>query len=143
MHNQAVACNGFKIHHHQKREEIGHAFKDIHDAPRWACAFDYRNISPVQGRLKGVLVGCGADFVPATLIFHAKGKVIFARKTDQGGCVECHGISPGQTRFLDHKTWATPVLDVGTDSREYDILGWTVKTGVLEGAKIPFLTQPL
>lgn len=72
-----------------------------------------------------------------------KGKAIFARKTDQGGCVECHGISPGQTRFLDQKTWATPVLDVGTDSREYDILGWTVKTGVLEGAKIPFLTQPL
>jgi mono/diheme cytochrome c family protein len=73
----------------------------------------------------------------------SKGKAIFARKTDQGGCVECHGISPGQTRFFDQKTWATPVLDVGTDSREYDILGWTVKTGVLEGAKIPFLTQPL
>jgi hypothetical protein len=41
------------------------------------------------------------------------------------------------------KTWATPVLDVGTDSKEYDILAWTAQTGVLEGAKIPFLTQPL
>lgn len=73
----------------------------------------------------------------------SKGKAIFARKTEQGGCVGCHGITPGQTRFLDQKTWATPVLDVGTDSREYSILGWTVKTGVLEGTKIPFLTEPL
>lgn len=72
-----------------------------------------------------------------------KGKVIFARKTEQGGCVECHGKKPGQTRFLNQKTWATPIMDVGTDSREYDILGWTVKTGVLEGAKIPLIAKPL
>lgn len=72
-----------------------------------------------------------------------KGKVIFARKTEQGGCVECHGKKPGQTRFLNQKTWATPIMDVGTDSREYDILGWTVKTGVLEGAEIPLIAKPL
>lgn len=72
-----------------------------------------------------------------------KGKVIFARKTKQGGCIECHDKKPGQTRFLNQKTWATPIMDVGTDSREYDILGWTVKTGVLEGAKIPFIAKPL
>jgi len=34
-------------------------------------------------------------------------------------------------------------MDVGTDSREYEVLGRTVKTGVLEGAKIPFLAKPL
>lgn len=73
----------------------------------------------------------------------SKGKAIFARSTAQGGCVDCHGITPGQTRFFDQKTWATPILDVGTDSREYEVLGWTVKTGVLEGAKIPFLAKPL
>jgi hypothetical protein len=73
----------------------------------------------------------------------AKGEAIYARKTDQGGCADCHGIRPGTTRFLDQKTWATPLIDVGTDSREYAILGQTVKTGVLEGAKIPFLTDPL
>lgn len=73
----------------------------------------------------------------------SKGKEIFARKTDQGGCADCHGIRPGQTRFPDQKTWATPIQDVGTDSREYSVLGWTVKTGVLEGAKIPFLAKPL
>lgn len=73
----------------------------------------------------------------------SKGKAIFARKTEQGGCADCHAITPGQTRFFDQKTWATPVLDVGTDSKEYDILGWTAKSGVLEGAKIPFLAKPL
>lgn len=72
-----------------------------------------------------------------------KGKEIFARKTEQGGCADCHGIKPGQTRFPDRKTWATPIMDVGTDSKEYEILGRTVKTGVLEGAKIPFLAKPL
>lgn len=72
-----------------------------------------------------------------------QGKEIFGRTTVQGGCVSCHGIKPGETRFPDWKTWATPVLDVGTDSREYSILGWTVKTGVLEGAKIPFLKERL
>jgi len=34
-------------------------------------------------------------------------------------------------------------MDVGTDSKEYEILARTVKTGVLEGAKIPFLAKPL
>lgn len=72
-----------------------------------------------------------------------KGKEIFARKTEQGGCADCHGIKPGQTRFLNQKTWATPIMDVGTDSKEYEILSRTVKTGVLEGAKIPFLAKPL
>jgi hypothetical protein len=72
-----------------------------------------------------------------------KGKEIFARKTEQGGCVDCHGIRPGQTRFPDRKTWATPIMDVGTDSKEYEVLGRTVKTGVLEGAKIPFLAKAL
>jgi hypothetical protein len=73
----------------------------------------------------------------------SKGKEIFERKTEQGGCISCHGIKPGKTRFFDQKTWATPIQDVDTDSREYEILGWTVKTGALEGARIPFLAKPL
>jgi len=71
------------------------------------------------------------------------GKEIFDRKTEQGGCVECHGIRPGKPRLLNKVTWDTPILDVGTDSREYAVLTRAVKTGVMEGAQIPFLTQPL
>lgn len=73
----------------------------------------------------------------------ASGKAIYQRSTANGGCADCHGIKPGTTRFFEQKTWATPVLDVGTDSRQYSILDFQVQTGVLEGAHIPFLTDPL
>lgn len=70
----------------------------------------------------------------------AQGAAIFDRPTAQGGCVECHGITRGAFRSPFHETWATPILDVGTDARECAVLTRTVKTGVLEGAKIPFGT---
>jgi mono/diheme cytochrome c family protein len=73
----------------------------------------------------------------------AQGKVIYERGKEQGGCTECHGIRSGKVRFFLQQTWATPIQDVGTDTREYDVLGWTAKTGVLQGAFIPFATEPL
>jgi hypothetical protein len=73
----------------------------------------------------------------------AQGKLIYERPTAQGGCSACHGITPGKVRFLDVQTWATPIQDVGTDTREYDVMAWTANTGVLEGAFIPFITSPL
>jgi processive rubber oxygenase RoxA-like protein len=73
----------------------------------------------------------------------ARGKVIYERPTAQGGCNDCHGIKPGTVRFPDVQTWATPIQDVGTDTREYDIMAWTANTGVLQGVFIPFLTSPL
>jgi len=73
----------------------------------------------------------------------SQGKEIFARTPEQGGCMSCHGIKPGQTRLFGQQTWATPILDVGTDSREYKILDWTVETGVLKDAWIPLLKDPL
>jgi RoxA-like, cytochrome c-like len=75
-----------------------------------------------------------------------QGKAIYDRPTAQGGCKECHNtkpnITPGKER-LGAQTWATPIQNVGTDTREYDVLGWTVDTGVLQGAFISFLTSPL
>lgn len=49
----------------------------------------------------------------------------------QQQCAGCHGIKPGKPGFPNIPTWATPLQDVGTDSREYDILGWTVDPGIL------------
>lgn len=72
-----------------------------------------------------------------------QGKAIYNRPTAQGGCNDCHGIRPGQVRFFEVQTWATPLQDVGTDTKEYDILNWTAQTGVLQGAEIPFVTSPL
>ena len=62
-----------------------------------------------------------------------QGEAVFNRPTASGGCVDCHGIKSGVTRPIDQKTWATPVIDVGTDTHEYDILTRTAQTGVLEG----------
>jgi hypothetical protein len=73
----------------------------------------------------------------------AEGKQIFNLPTAEGGCVECHGIQPGIPRSPDFATGATPVLDVGTDTREYQILSWAADTGELNGAGIPNLVPPL
>ncbi len=73
------------------------------------------------------------------------GEAIYKRKTEQDkdSCADCHGIKPGKPRLLNKHTWATPIKDVGTDSREYSILARTVKTGVLLGAQIPLVSDPL
>jgi hypothetical protein len=76
-------------------------------------------------------------------VLAAKGKAVFERSTADGGCQECHGEKPGKVRFPFQQTWATPIQNVGTDTREYDILGWTARSGVLQGAYIPFATKPL
>jgi len=83
----------------------------------------------------------------------AKGETIFNWPTQQGGCVECHGIRTGQKRVLQPEpTWATPVMDVGTDNRQYKLIGvagraafpgWIVDTGVLAGAEIPLISPKL
>jgi mono/diheme cytochrome c family protein len=81
-----------------------------------------------------------------------QGEQIFNWPTGQGGCVDCHGEKKGQWRSPFQDTWATPLQDVGTDNREWAMLGvpndpawpgWQVDTGVLSGAQIASVTQPL
>lgn len=68
----------------------------------------------------------------------ADGKRIYERKTQDGGCTECHGKRPGAFRFIPpSSTWATPLCDVGTDTREYAILHRNVKSGLFEGVRAP------
>jgi hypothetical protein len=69
----------------------------------------------------------------------AQGAEIFNRSSDEGGCIECHGIRPGEVRPVFKETWDTPIVDVGTDSRECGILARTVDTGVMSGARIPVI----
>jgi hypothetical protein len=75
----------------------------------------------------------------------AKGEMVYRQKdgaNDNKSCEDCHGIKKGKFRSVFHETWATPILDVGTDSREINLLSSQVKTGVLEGASI-FGSPPL
>jgi len=74
----------------------------------------------------------------------AQGKVIFDRPMADGGCKSCHQIKISKAiRIPPVQTWVTPIQKVGTDTKEYDVLGWRAKTGVLQGAFIPFITDPL
>ena len=84
------------------------------------------------GRLENLIKQIGPPKYPWPIdeALAAKGKAIYERS---GSCADCHGIQPGTTRLLIFKTWKTPLKDVGTDSREYNILAWKAKTGVLEG----------
>ncbi|MFL6846566.1 MAG: di-heme-cytochrome C peroxidase [Allosphingosinicella sp.] len=67
-----------------------------------------------------------------------QGRKIYDRKWQDGGCAECHGKRPGPIRLVPpSETWATPLCDVGTDTREYAILHRQVQSGVFEGAKAP------
>lgn len=72
-----------------------------------------------------------------------QGRIIFNRAKEQGGCADCHGVQDGQTRFFNNKTWKTPLVDVVTDRKQYEVLKWTATTGVLQDAEIPFLSDPL
>jgi mono/diheme cytochrome c family protein len=74
-----------------------------------------------------------------------RGKAIYESptKTEDGGCAGCHGIRKGTRRVFSEETWATPLCDVNTDTREYQVLSWEADTGVLNGATIPFLKDPL
>jgi len=69
----------------------------------------------------------------------ARGKQVYQQKDVANGnesCEDCHGIKKGKFRFTAKGTWATPIRDVGTDSREVNLLCSEVKTGALEGARI-------
>ncbi len=69
-----------------------------------------------------------------------RGRGIFQQTCAAG----CHEIKKGEKRSLLYDTWATPLQDVGTDSREYSVLTRMVDTGVLAGAYIPvILKEPL
>ncbi len=117
---------------------------------RWhLLGFDYlnENSANVHGlnALEGLVKKIGPPKWPFAIdaALAKQGEAIYGWSKEQGGCAECHGIQPGVTRFFEQRTWATPIQDVGTDTREYDILGWTAQSGVLNGAEIPFVISTL
>lgn len=71
-----------------------------------------------------------------------EGDDIFDWPANKGGCgPNCHEVNtkvdPPRLCAKPDDTWATPVQDVKTDGAEYQVLGRTAKTGVLEGEPIP------
>lgn len=65
-----------------------------------------------------------------------KGRLIYAAECGPG----CHEIAKGEPRPPKEHTWKTPILNVGTDTRYYDVgLAQTaVSSGLLTGMVNPF-----
>jgi hypothetical protein len=67
-----------------------------------------------------------------------QGKQIFNRMPKDGGCGPgCHAVKAGEPRLCNQNTWKTPVQDVKTDGREYQVLTRLGDSGVLKGQFIP------
>lgn len=83
-------------------------------------------------RLEGLVRKIGAPVWPwpTDADQAARGAQVFAAT-----CNGCHGKRPGVLRpFPISETWQTPLVDVGTDTHEYDIMARRGDTGVLQGA---------
>jgi hypothetical protein len=111
---------------------IGRDYRETNSA-------NFRGLQALEGLIDRIErprwpFGFGADHDALV----AQGEQIFRRSPEQGGCDACHGKRDGLVRRVGRQTWDTPLKDVGTDSREYKVLGWRAKTGVLEGSLIPF-----
>ena len=64
----------------------------------------------------------------------ARGRVIYAVSCGEG----CHEIKKGEARAPVTATWRTPVINVGTDTKYYDVLSQkTVSSGILSGFSDP------
>ena len=72
-----------------------------------------------------------------------KGKAIFERATAQGGCADCHGIKTIKAPPGEPPLFKTPVIDVGTDRRSWQVILRKVDMGSLKGAAIQDLVPPL
>lgn len=73
----------------------------------------------------------------------AKGETVFNLPTSEGGCAECHAQRKGAFRSPFHKTLKTTVVAVNTDASQCEAMARKLKTGVLEGASIPLIQEPL
>lgn len=109
------------------------------------ASWDYLQINstnlPGLGKQETNLMKMGPPKWPFPLnaALVAAGKNVFFKKDTKHGnvsCDDCHGIKQGTPRVMGSttfNTWATPVQDVGTDSRQANLATLQVKTGIMEG----------
>ncbi len=126
-------------------------FHPVKDSTR-ASGYDFLQINsgniPGLNVLESLVPKIGPPKWPWLLdpIKVAAGRNVFYKPdTTQGNksCNDCHGIRQGEPRDGNTNTWATPILDVGTDSRAANLLTRRVKTGILQGATVPGTTLTL
>ena len=85
------------------------------------------------GELEGLVrrIGAPAWPWPVDADRASRGAAVFARE-----CASCHAEQRGAQRLVPlSATWRTPIVDAGTDTREYQVLARRGSTGVLQGAR--------
>ena len=122
------------------------AFADFEPRPSFGPFFNYANSVNFDGLKKAeeLLRKIGPPRWPREWPFDAKladeGKAIYNRECGNG----CHEKTEKHAlRDLFATTWDTPVKNAGTDTRQFDELGWKVKTGTMTGAGVPFVANRL
>lgn len=126
--------------------EVFGVFGVIHpiSPSRWPGNVNFRDINSSNTlgllELERLLMKIGSpkwpSHFPINTTLAAQGKPIYDQQ-----CSSCHAVDPipaGKPGFPNIATWATPLQDVGTDSREYDILKRKVDPGILTDFKNPF-----
>ena len=131
--------------------EVYGVFGEFHPQPKSGLLFNRDYVAVNSANWDGLRVledwiwDLGAPRWPWDLdqALVSKGKAVFNLPAEDGGCVACHGKRKGKWRKPFVSTYATPIIDAGTDRRECKVLARVVKTGSLEGAKIPIVGKPL
>jgi hypothetical protein len=122
------------------------AFGNFEPRRSFGPFFNYANSINFDGlkRLEELLLKMGPPKWPSDWPIDSKlakdGQKIFERQCSKG-CHEKKEVRALRDLFVT--TWVTPVQNVGTDTRQFDELGWRVKTGALKGAGIPLIARHL
>ncbi|WP_375390535.1 di-heme-cytochrome C peroxidase [uncultured Sphingomonas sp.] len=118
--------------------EVYGVFADFHPVKNGSpLGWDYHSRNSADfgglGRLEGLVRRIGPPAWPWPI---DAGRVTRGQLVFQQQCSGCHGISQGALRLVPvSTTWRTQLVDVGTDTREYDVLKRRGDSGVLRGAR--------
>jgi hypothetical protein len=108
-------------------------------SPLFRMDYIKENSANFQGliRLENLIEKIPVPKYPGTIdtALAAKGKEIFDRSNELGGCKKCHEIR--EKLAVPRMTWETQIQNVGTDTREFQLLSRKAKTGILEGYGLP------
>ena len=124
--------------------EVYGVFADFHPIPnaKMPLKVDYGTLNsanmPGLRRMEDLIRKLAPPVFPGPIdpALKAKGEAIFGTDKDHPGqCWSCHGEQPGQFRGIVD-TWATPIQNVKTDTKELSIMGRTVDTGTMKGSGI-------
>jgi hypothetical protein len=110
----------------------------------YANTIDFDGLNILEKRLRAMGRPVWPKEWPIDLKLADQGKKIYEAQCSSG----CHEIKNAFSlgdplSWLSPWAWATPITNVGTDTRQFDELGWKAKTGAMTGAGFPLIAKRL